>query len=592
MSGPSSESLLKELQYSIKQVQKENKMKKKMSKEKMNYLKNFSSYIALCHITLGMFSNEVFAVQGTLGANPPIPVVDGTIATGIGAKDPAVIATDKSSDSAAPGTTDQQFAQAQIAAQNLKALIAQQQSSTGSGGVIASGNATPGIISTTGATATDSSGTVSSTGSIVSTDIAAGVVASSVSPVVGTAGAAGSVGTIAGSTDVASTIGGTSSGPGMVITAGGSGSATSLVGTPMVVTAGGANPSISMDGTSPMTISADGSAGVTGVPGMVTQGGMVAGSGGLMPAPMPMTLTDSGAFEQKRASHKMSSYINSKVQDFILEETIKGVLNAMEEMSDSPYNMRTIGSVVKALDNPARARQEILMRSLMINQPNIVNVAVDKLIGDYAPGNISEDQRNAVLSAARVAMEYGRQYGKLGALSFMTRDLNDLGSSDGKTVDTKGKPISKSEQDVGMSLTNVDGQTCMVDPQILGKLPAGCNIYTVNFYGQDGVNNFYKVNINGNMVAASNKPLKVPGSVKWSITYGCSQNTVAPITTPAAGAVTPGSTALATPATNTVTTTNVATVGGFSCDAQKGLLLPSGNGITNFSNNNGVLTVS
>ncbi len=558
-------------------------MKKKMSKEKMNYLKNVSSYIALCHISLGIFSTEIFASQNSLGVAPTgaVASVNGVVTPSvvtpsIAANSSSGISASASLDSSATATTDQQFAQAQIAAQNLKALIAQQQSSTASstaGSVAISGNTNlgvPGAVNPTGA-----SGAVVMQGSVVSTGIAAGSVSTTGTP------------------GVVSTAGG---GPGLVITAGGGGSTTSLVGTPAVITAGGISPSISMDGIAPVNISTGGYSGVSVAPGMVPTGGIADGSTGLMPAaPIPMTLSDSGTFDQKIGLNKMLPYIiNSKIQDFILKETIQGVLNAMEEMSDSPYNMRTIGSVVKALDNPARARQEILMRSLMINQPNIVKVAVDKLIGDYAPGNISEDQRNAVLSAARVAMEYGRQYGKLGALSFMTRDLNEMSGTDSKTVDTKGKPIAKSEQDIGMSLTNVDGQTCMVDPQILGKLPAGCNIYTINYYGQDGVNNFYKVNINGNMVAASSKSLKVPGAVKWSITYGCSQNAAALITPPVAAVATPGSPTPVTPAVtnNTVTTTNVATVGGFSCDAQKGLLLPSGAGITNFSNNNGVLAVS
>lgn len=562
-------------------------MKNKLRAEKMNSLKCFSSYIVLCHLSLGLFSVDAYAttvttpttitnLAGTAGTSAaPGTVLSGTTmpgtastgvaapvipATGVAAASPAVTG------SVNPASGDQQFEQAQIAAQNLKALIAQQQASgvstasngaTSSGLVSVSGVAagTPGVVSAQ--TPGVRSGTVADVGSssvsgttVVTATSNSGVVTSG-SPSVITAGASG-VSELGLANNITSGV-----------------AANGVVGTPVSLNGAVVPGTISMvsGGTSPMML-----------PGMypVNQA----------------KLLDSGSIVAKGNNLDMSSYINSKVQDFVLEETIRGVLNAMEEMSDSPYNMRTIGSVVKALDNPSRARQEILMRSLMINQPNIVKVAVDKLISDYAPGNISEDQRNAVLSAARVAMEYGRQFGKLGALSFITRDLNDMGDKESKVLDAQGKPISKAEQDVGMTLTEVDTQTCMVDPQILGKLPAGCNIYTVNFYGQDGVNNFYKVNINGQMVSASNKALKVTGTVKWSITYGCARSSgvVAPVTPPPA---IPGALAAATPTPSAVTTiNNVATVGGFNCDPQKGLLLPNGSGISSFTNNNGILNVS
>lgn len=586
-------------------------MKNKLRVEKMNYLKNFSSYAVLCHLSLGLFVSPVFATINGVGAvstgaevAAPSQSSLSSSSTPVASGAPSLVSNSTASVGQVASTSisigDQQFEQAQIAAQNLKALIAQQQSAASAGGMV---NSTALSASSGAPAASTVSSTVVGTNlsgsdtSISNPSVGVGGVSSgngsALTPQVGDSAisssnsSTGSLNSNIGSTGLvinASGAGSLQSGPSAIsVTAGGPSSSTVVSGpnlssNPVV---SGANLASNLAGVAPSVgLAGSGAAGMVGVHGSIS-----------IPDPKQASLMDSGGLTHPKDMSQMQSYIHTKVQDFVMEETIKGVLNAMEEMSDSPYNMKTMGSVVKALDNPSRARQEILMRSLLINQPNIVKIAVDKLIHDYAPGNISDDQRNAVLSAAKVAMEYGRQFGKLGALSFMTRDLSELSFKETQAVDAQGKVVSKAEQDVGLSLTEVDSQTCMVDPQILAKLPAGCNIYTVNFYGQDGVNNFYKVNINGQMVSASNKSLKVPGVVKWSITYGCTRPVGASATpsTPTAA----GAQATQTPVVNSMTmVNNVATVGGFNCDSQKGLLLPSGNGIANFTNNNGVLSVS
>jgi hypothetical protein len=156
----------------------------------------------------------------------------------------------------------------------------------------------------------------------------------------------------------------------------------------------------------------------------------------------------------------------------------------------SKSNSTARQTMLQALDNPHSTRQSLLAAA--IRQGNDANIkdAASKIIKDIAPGAVMDEQLKPVISAAKAAVEYSKQ-------------------AQSSKASASAEPVV------------IKKDTCRFDAALWKSIPESCTVYTLNYYGIDGVNNFYRINVNGALVPVSSKAVQVKGPVRWSITYAC-----------------------------------------------------------------------
>lgn len=196
-----------------------------------------------------------------------------------------------------------------------------------------------------------------------------------------------------------------------------------------------------------------------------------------------------------------------RIDNYVHNLSVQRLIESMNRLNKDDLSKHFTFELWKALDHPHYARQALLARALHMRNQHFIQRTAEKVITDITPGSTSPVQIAAVVSAARSAAQYGDLF------------KEQIHHEDHDWFEAFGEHGYEGAFDADK--VQVTPNSCVPQANILSSLPAGCVIYTISVYGKEGINQFYQVNINGQLQPLLAKSMSFKGPVKYSITYSC-----------------------------------------------------------------------